>query len=232
MYFEKESFLHFSKCITVAQVEDLFLHVGLARIFQLALSPAFQKSLWVINHVITLQTGTTGWRKFLDLSAVFSHISSSTCSFVDNVEILSVSACLTTIFIWHDEREAEKMNNQRWSLPGMRAANSFLILSRNLPSCWSSWTTRKRATTRTKRRPMTTRKSVDEKQGTSTSKPPPRPGPALKVRLCFTFPELILFHSFFHSISKLKTFHCRCMLQRKMSIQQNLVGRMPANSLR
>ena len=99
MYFEKESFLHFSKCITVAQVADLFLHVGLARNFQLALSPAFQKSLWVINHVITLQTGTTGWRKFLDPSAVFSHISSSTCSFVDKVEILSVSACLTTIFI-------------------------------------------------------------------------------------------------------------------------------------
>ena len=45
MYFEKESFLHFSKCITVAQVADLFLHVGLARNFQLALSPAFQKSL-------------------------------------------------------------------------------------------------------------------------------------------------------------------------------------------
>ena len=164
MYFERESFLHFSKCITVAQVEDLFLHVGLARIFQLALSPAFQKSLWVINHVITLQTGTTGWRKFLDLSAVFSHISSSTCSFVDNVEILSVPACLTTIFIWHDEREAEKMNNQRWSLPGMRAANSFLVLSRNLPSCWSSWTTRKRATTRTKRRPMTTRSRAHQPQ--------------------------------------------------------------------
>ena len=48
--------------------------------------------------MITLQTRTTGWRKFLLSAAVFSHISSSTWSFVDNVEISCVSQLVSLKF--------------------------------------------------------------------------------------------------------------------------------------